>query len=303
VFGLHNLKRTAQNRIWDIVEVAKPGDKASRGFDIVILSLIALNVIASILCTVASIGKQFGVFFHWFEVVSVLVFSVEYLTRVISCTSDKKYSHSILGRLRFMITPMALIDLFAILPFYLSFFMIDLRAIRILRMIRIFRVAKMVRYSQSMQLIGSVFNKKREELVLISMVMFFLIVFSSSIMYYAEHHSQPEKYSDIPSTMWWAVVTLTTVGYGDITPVTFIGKMVAALIAISGIAMFAIPAGILGAGFVEELSLKRAQDSNYMKCPHCGKALDGSIFNTTGDNNDKSISPEIEKISEAVSAK
>jgi len=295
--------RKIQDRIWDVVEVAKPGDKASRWFDIVILSLIALNVIASILCTVSSLAKQFGTFFHWFEVVSVLIFTGEYLIRVSSCTSDSRYSHSIPGRLKFMLTPMALIDLFAILPFYLSFFMVDLRAIRILRMIRIFRVAKMARYSQSMQLFGNVFHKKREELVLIAVFMFFTIIFSSSIMYYAEHNSQPDVYKDIPSTMWWAVVTLTTVGYGDITPVTSIGKTVAALISITGIAMFAIPAGILGAAFVEEFSHKRAQDSIYLKCPHCGKKLDNDLFNKAVDKKDKSISPEIEKISEAVSAK
>ncbi len=298
-----NLKRKVQDRIWDVVEVAKPGDQASHWFDIVILSLIALNVIASILFTVTSVAKQFGTFFHWFEVVSVLVFTVEYLIRVSACTSDKKYSHSILGRLKFMLTPMALIDLFAILPFYLSFFMVDLRAIRVLRMIRIFRVAKLARYSQSMQLFGTVFHKKREELILVAIFMFFIIIFSSSIMYYAEHHSQPDVYKDIPSTMWWAVVTLTTVGYGDVTPITSIGKTVAALIAITGIAMFAIPAGILGAAFVEELSLKRAKNSNIVTCPHCGKELDNDFLYKEDGNEDKSISPEIEKISEAVSAK
>jgi voltage-gated potassium channel len=147
---------------------------------------------------------------------------------------------------------------------------IDLRFLRALRLFRIFRIAKLGRYSSSVRLIGKVLSQKREELIVTGMIMGLLVVVSSSFMYFAENEAQPDKFPDIPSSMWWAIVTLTTVGYGDVHPVTPLGRVFAAIIAMLGIGMFALPAGILGASFMEELDRKKGQGH---VCPHCGKEL------------------------------
>ena len=259
-----------RTRVWEIVEVAKPGDVVSKIFDIFILGLIFLNILAVILESVESLEQRFHLTFEVFEYVSVIVFSLEYLARVWACSTDPRYAKPITGRLRFIFKPLSLVDLAAILPFYLSFVYIDLRVIRMLRMLRIFRVAKLTRYSSSIRLFGRVFKDKKDELVLTFVLMLGLIIIVSSLMYFAEHDAQPDKFPDIPSTMWWSVVTLTTVGYGDIYPITPLGKVFAGLSAILGIGMFALPTGILGASFIDEL--EKQKDPRHC-CPHCGEEL------------------------------
>jgi voltage-gated potassium channel len=259
-----------KHRVWEILDVAKPGDVPSKVFDVFILALIFLNVVAVIAGTVKPIEDRYERVFHWFEVFSVMAFSVEYLARVWSCVSRAEYAGPAAGRLRFMAKPMSLIDLLAVLPFYLAFVNTDLRFLRALRLFRIFRVAKLGRYSSSFRLLGRVFKNKKEELVITAMMMALLIVIASSFMYFAENEDQPDKYPDIPSTMWWAVVTLTTVGYGDVYPITALGKFLASIISILGIGMFALPTGILAVGFVEELQKQKA---NNVVCPHCGKEI------------------------------
>jgi voltage-gated potassium channel len=260
-----------RQRVYEILEVAASGDRASRVFDISIMALIALNVIALVLETVESVDARIGPFLDVFEIVSVLIFSAEYVLRIWSCTVDRKYGAPVRGRLRFARTPMAMIDLLAVLPFYLPFLGVDLRLIRSVRLFRLFRVAKLGRYSQALRTFGRVFANKKEELAVTLFVLFLLLLFASSAMYFAEHQDQPEVFSSIPAAMWWGVATLTTVGYGDVCPVTPIGKVIAAIIAIIGIGTFALPTGILGAGFVEEVQKRKKQPQT---CPHCGKELD-----------------------------
>jgi voltage-gated potassium channel len=266
-----NLKK----RIWEILEVDRPGDERGRVFDvfvfdIFILALILLNVIAAILGTVKSVEARFQSSLRWFEVFSVVVFTIEYLARVWACVSQIEYSRPVIGRLRFMLRPIAIIDLLAVLPFYLTFLTADLRFLRALRLFRLFRVAKLGRYSSSLRLFGRVFRSKKEELLVTMMVMLLMVIMSASFMYFAENEAQPDKFSDIPSTVWWAVMTLTTVGYGDIFPITPLGKLLTMVIAILGIGMFALPVGIFGAGFVEEIQKQKAEKTI---CPHCGKEI------------------------------
>jgi len=262
---------TSRKRIWEVLEGAKRGDKISRIFVVSILTLIFLNVTAVIVGTIASVEKRYGHFLSLFEVFSVIIFTIEYLARIWSCVADKRYVHPISGRLRYMLSPFALIDFIAILPFYLPFIGIDLRFVRLFRLLRIFRVAKAARYISSINIIGRVFKSKKEELIITLFVMALLLVFASSLMYLAENKTQPDKFPDIPSTMWWAVSTLTTVGYGDIYPITGMGKLLASVVSILGIGFFALPTGILGAGFIEEIRKKK---SGPMKCPHCGKDIE-----------------------------
>ncbi len=260
---------SVRKRTWEIVEAAEAGDTASRVFDIAILALIFLNVIAVIVGSVQSVQQRWGAFLNVFEIVSVIIFTVEYAARLWSCTVAPEYSGRIRGRVRLAMRAMSIIDLLAILPFYLPFLGIDLRSLRVLRLLRILRVAKVGRYYSSLNLIKHVFQSKKEELVLTSALMGLLLVISSTVLYYCENAVQPDAFSSIPATMWWAVATLTTVGYGDMYPVTLMGKFCASIIAILGIGMFALPTGILGAGFVEAIQKKKGQQV----CPHCGKEL------------------------------
>ncbi len=264
--------RTTKQKIYEIVEAVEHSDGSGKfydWFDISILTLIVLNVIAVILETVEVIHENFAAYFFWFEVFSVAVFSVEYILRVYSCTVREKYQRPFWGRIKFMLTPMAIIDLLAILPFFLTFLAIDLRFIRTLRLFRLFRVMKLVRYSQSLLLLGKVLRNRKEEMIITVSIMFVLVILTSSFMYLAEHEAQPDKFTDIPTSMWWAIVTLTTVGYGDVFPVTPLGKVFAAVIAVLGIGMFALPTGILGASFVEEIDKMKQKPC----CPHCGKEI------------------------------
>jgi len=259
-----------RKRTWEIVEVAKRGDTASRAFDITILTMIFLNVIAVIIGSVPSIQMRWGRALNLFEIVSVIVFTLEYILRLWACTADSRFSGPIRGRVRQAFRVVSIIDLLAILPFYLPLIGVDLRSLRVLRLLRILRIAKIGRYYSSLNLIKRVFRSNKEELVLTSVLMCLLLIVSSTLLYFCENVAQPDVFSSIPATMWWAVATLTTVGYGDIYPITIMGRFFASIIAILGIGMFALPAGILGAGFVE--AIQESKKSERI-CPHCGKEI------------------------------
>ena len=261
-----------RKRTREIVDVAKPGDGLSRAFDIFIVMLIGLNVVALILESVKSIQTFVPGFFGAFEFISVIIFTLEYAARVWSIVEVPLYQKPVSGRLRFMATPLALVDLLAIVPFYLPFTGIDLRFLRVMRMMRIFRLAKLGRYSQSLQMLQRVMTVKKEQLICSLFILLLLVIVAASMLYYAENSVQPEVFSSIPASMWWAIATLTTVGYGDVYPVTGLGKLMASVIAVLGIGMFALSTGILGAGFVEEMS----QRQKILRCPHCGKEIDGT---------------------------
>ncbi len=244
--------------------------RTSKAFTLFIMVLILLNALAIVLETVEPIYAKYWVYLDIFDLLSVFIFSLEYCARLYCCTEDPRYQHPVFGRIRFMFTPFAIIDLLAIIPFYLTFFVNDLRFLRLIRLLRIFRVIKLVRYSKALHTFGHVARDKKEELVIIAIAATILIFLTSSLMYYAEHEAQPDIFSSIPASMWWAVVTLTTVGYGDVYPVTDLGKALGAVIALFGIGMFAIPAGILGAAFMEEIEDQRDKAAI---CPHCGEPI------------------------------
>ena len=261
---------SVKERVYHYIE---PNYEPGRIVDIVIITIILLNIVALILETVKPIYNLHHNAFRLFETFSLTLFSIEYLVRLWVITAESKYSRPIAGRVRFIFSPLALVDLLAILPFFLPIFGVDMRFIRVVRILRIFRVVKLARYSRALRLLGQVVIERKEELISIFFVLLTLLVVSSSLMYFAEHDDQPDVFPNIPATMWWSVVTLTTVGYGDTYPVTAIGQTIAAIIAILGIGMFALPAGILGAGFVDALESRRKEE-NGLTCPHCGEALD-----------------------------
>ena len=252
----------------------EPGDDKGRSVDVAIIVLIFLNIVALILETVESIYSAHQAAFALFENVSIAVFSVEYILRIWSCTTNPRYAHPVSGRLRFLVSPLGIIDLLAILPFFLPFFGVDLRFVRTVRLLRIFRIVKLARYSRALRLLGHVVHQRKEELLSIFFVLLTLLIISSSLMFFAEHSVQPEVFSSIPTTMWWGIVTLTTVGYGDAYPITPLGQTIGAIIAVLGIGMFALPAGILGAGFTDELQkMRQSGESEPTRCHHCGEPL------------------------------
>lgn len=258
-------------RIYGILE---PGDEDSRYFDPFIMGLILLNVAAVVLETVDSIYTPYARLFHIFDVFSVAVFTVEYILRVWSSTVDPRYKDPVRGRLRFLVTPMALVDLMAVLPFYLPFLFPEMRFMRAMRLFRLFRVLKLARYSESLQTFVDVLRLKKEELLLMLFAIVILLVISSSLMYEAENAAQPEAFSSIPAAMWWGIVTLATVGYGDVFPITPWGKLIGSIVVLLGIGLFALPTGVLASGFAEVLA-KRKEDRKMQKfrCPHCRRYI------------------------------
>jgi len=250
----------------------EPDSRVGKAVSVSITTLIVLNITALVLETVHEIQDLSPRAFWVFEAVSVAVFTVEYLLRVWSCVADQKYSHSIAGRLRFILTPLALADLIAILPFYaalLDLFGLDLRVLRAARLVG--RAARLGHYSSGLRTLGRVVQAKKNELLTVVGVLSLLLLIASSLMYYAENDAQPNAFSSIPEAMWWGIITLTTVGYGDASPITAAGRALAGLMAVLGIGLFALPAGILGSGFIEEIQQRKAQDK---VCPHCGERLE-----------------------------
>lgn len=264
----------AKSKVYEVLEITNRNDIISRVDNIIISILIILNIFAVILESVSDIYKNYRLLFDILNTISIIVFTIEYLLRVWSCTSSPRFSQPIIGRLKYIISPLAVIDLIAIIPLYAPLFLPDLRALRIFRLLRILLLLKLIRYSNSIKIIGQVLKTKKEELISIIFILIVLLVFTSSLMYYIEHTAQPDKFSSIPQAMWWGIVTLTTVGYGDIYPITPIGKILSAVIAIIGVGVFALPAGLFASGFSAELH-KNDKDESII-CPHCGMKVSGN---------------------------
>ncbi|MCY7351560.1 MAG: ion transporter [Cytophagaceae bacterium] len=245
----------------------------SRAFNLLLVSIIALNALAIVLHTVKPIDARFPRLFVDFELFSVIFFTIEYGLRLWVCVENERYRHPVWGRLRYVVSLGALVHLLAVLPFYLSHFASDTGLLRILRVFRILRLFRITRYSHALRIIQNVVQDKKEELVLSTVFIFFVLIISSSIMFYIEHESQPTIFSSIPATLWWGVSTLTTVGYGDAVPNTTMGKFFGGIIAFMGVGLFALPTGILASGFAEAMTRKRNGGIKSLVCPHCGKEV------------------------------
>jgi voltage-gated potassium channel len=271
-----------KQKVFEILdEYEKTSNNWGKIIDLFIISLIILSVIEIILESFEILYVQYASSFYIFELFTVIVFSIEYVLRV--WISDLKFPHlsKAKARWKFIVSTTGLIDLIAILPFYLPFvFKFDFRFIRVLRVVRLLRIFKIGRYTKSLRLVGNLIVQKRSELATTIFITFILILISSTIMYNLEHEIQPDKFPNIVSTFWWAVATLTTVGYGDVYPVTGWGQFISGIIAILGIGLVALPTGIISSGFIELLEKKEKdtdveekQDEAYKYCPHCGKDL------------------------------
>ena len=282
-----------KRRAYAFLYQAEDDDRLANAFQSGIMALIALNVCTSILETEESIRTLSPAFFVWIENFSVLVFSLEYVGRLWCCTVDPRYAHPLWGRLRAAAQPMAIIDLLAIAPFYLQALIpnLDLRFVRALRLFRLFRIFKLGRWSESFQTIVHVLQSRYEELAVSMLIVAIATVLCGSTMWMIEADAQPEHFRSIPAGIWWAIISITTIGYGDVAPVTPLGKAVGGIIAVLGICIFALPVGVLGAGFVEEMAKKKgrtnvrvspfiipkgdpgADEQQHMACPHCGETI------------------------------
>ena len=286
-----------KERLYEILEIAAVGDTPSKLFDIFIVTLITLNIIAVILATVEKIDLQYKYYFRIFEIFSVTIFTIEYLLRLWTCTINKNIRNSLTGRIKYIFTPFAIIDVLAILPFYLPMIIhLDLRFIRAVRLFRLFRLFKMGRYSKAISMLKKVLKEKKEELIIVIFLVFLLLIIFSSLMYFIEKEAQPEAFSSIPEAMWWGIITLTTVGYGDVYPITPLGKILGALIAFLGIGMFALPAGILGSGLVEIVREKEMNNDKPTEELCINKTTTGSNINKKIDNLEEKLKGATEEL-------
>jgi voltage-gated potassium channel len=314
--GFRQRLERRQERWWSILNGTKIRTPASVVFNWFILSLILLNVIAVTLETLESVRAVYEAQLYAFELFSVIAFTLEYVARlwcapagprvtlkrleegravgdaeeIAALQIDHEEELELAGsRLRWAITPMALVDLVAVLPSLLPAVLgIDMRFLRALRLLRFFRLLKVARYSRTLNRFRLVLREKKEELLVSFFVLFLCLILASSTMYYVEREAQPEAFGSIPHSMWWAVATLTTVGYGDVYPISAMGRVLSAVIAIAGIGLFGLPAGILASGFMEEIDKSKEQlktlaaayqpapppsAAEGAACPHCGEAI------------------------------
>ena len=261
-----------KKRCFEIVEVAADGDIISKIFDILIIVLISVNVVIVIADTF-EVPQVLRDTMSVVETVSVIIFSAEYLVRL--WTADLAFPDRSppRARIKYISSFAAIIDLIALLPFYLPFlFPVNLVVLRVFRVFRLMRLFKVNRYTHALATIGEVFKRKASQLISSMLVVGLLMVIASVLMYNVEHDVQPEVFENALSGLWWAVATLTTVGYGDIYPVTALGKILSAIIAFLGIGMVAVPTGIISAGFAEQIE-QPSESDDIKYCPQCGKAI------------------------------
>lgn len=256
---------TLRKRIAQLLELDQKQGKPGQIINLLLIVLISINVLAILLESVQEIYLQHQTAFTVLEWFSVAIFTVEYLARVWSSIDliGMDDRSPFLGRLKYMMQPMALIDLAAILPFYLSLYInIDLRFLRVLRMLRLF---KLTRYSPALSALLDVMQKEAQSLIAAIVVLAIMLVISASGIYLLENDIQPDVFGSIPAAMWWAMATLTTVGYGDVVPVTPMGKLFGSIIGLIGIGMVALPAAIMASGFAENLQRRRHRYNRYIE--------------------------------------
>jgi voltage-gated potassium channel len=250
--GDHRISRLRQ-RIYEILEHGPVGDRTGRNVSRLIVALISINVVVVALESVPDVRARFGTIFTAVEIVSLLVFSVEYGLRLWIAIQHPPYRHLAKrkARLKFATSALGLIDLLAVLPFWFAFFVpADLRVLLVLR---VFRFLKIARYSPGMRSLLDALYAERRALLGCFIILIGAALIAAAIMHLVEGQAQPDKFGTIPEAMWWAIVTLGTIGYGDVVPVTPLGKIVASFTIFAGLIMIALPVGIVATAFSEQI--------------------------------------------------
>ena len=246
-----------QRRLMEILEQATDKDRASKICDVFITTLVLCNVLSVILESVSSLQAVYGQYFDLFEFWSVMFFTLEYVLRFWATGATySDHGQKWRGRREYMFGFYGVVDLLAILPFYLQMLFpgADMRALRILRLVR---VLKLSHYNSALEdLFNAVKNEARSFIAALYLLSI-AIILTSSLMYYAEGDTQPEHFSSIPASMYWAIITLTTVGFGDISPVTWIGQVLATITAFIGVCTVAMLTGIVASSFATQMARRR----------------------------------------------
>jgi voltage-gated potassium channel len=248
-----------QANVLRILEPARLGDRTSKIWDLSLFGLVVLNLIAVALESVPTLQINYGSWFYSFEIFSVIVFTVEYVARVWSAPAKRDHENGETGlkaRIRYIFSFYGLIDLVAILPFYIQAFFPGLD-LRVLRALRLLRILKLNHYNSALDdLFGAIVEEKKSFLTTLY-IFSVAFVLSSSLIYYAEHKVQPEDFRSIPDAMYWSIITLTTVGYGDVSPITVFGKSIAAITAIFGVVVVALLTGIVANSFNAQMDRRK----------------------------------------------
>lgn len=253
-FGTRVQEHRFRRRAYEVLERADKGDRTSLLVDACLITLILLSATAIILESIEPIYTAYEPWFFYFEAFTVCVFTLEYALRFWCCVEAAPDGESPWRyRLRYVRSGAALIDLIAIFPSYLMLFGAGALDMRFLRMFRLLRVLKLTRYSAALNILGQAFRENARSLAAAFFILLMVMLVAATGMYHFEREAQPEAFSSIPASMWWAFATLTTVGYGDITPITAGGRVFGALITVLGLGMVALPTGILASAYTEQL--------------------------------------------------
>ncbi|MCB1487429.1 MAG: ion transporter [Bauldia sp.] len=238
-------------QVFDVIEGGSRHPVLSRIFSTALIALILINVGAAIFETVPQMSRTYFVFFGWTEAVSISVFAIEYAVRLWVCVEHPRARGlpAWKARLRYAVTPSAIIDFIAILPFFIvAFGGADVRTMVLIRLMRLFKLG---RYSTGFQSLFEAIRRERHALLASLLVLMSVVLVAATVAYIAEHQVQPEDFGSIPRTLWWAIETVTTVGYGDVVPKTPVGHIIGGITMITGILMIALPIAIIGSSFAE----------------------------------------------------
>ncbi len=252
-----NQGRSKRQRVHALVFPSPTGGRLHAAFDTMIVGCVLLSVLCVLLESVQSIEQAWAPELHLLDAVTVLVFTLEYALRLYACVEQPGFAHPLAGRLRHMKTPAALIDLVSILPFLLELLVHHLLDLRFMRVFRLLRLLKLTRYTGATDTLTRVIVRESPLLGATAFVMLLLVVLMASLGYLFEHEAQPDKFENIPQSIYWAVITLASVGYGDIAPVTPMGRLVTIVLALLGIGIFAIPAALLSSAYTDQLRIER----------------------------------------------
>lgn len=241
--------------------------KRSIFFNALIYSLIIISIVNLMLISVPELNAKYGEIFILVRNIIMPIFVIEYLIRIYASGYLEEYK-GLKGKLKYMITPYAIIDFLAILPYFLTSAGINGSFIRSLRLLRVFRLLRVRKYSIFIRLMKNIMSNIKEEITVLLFFTIIILIILSFIMFDVEHDAQPEAFSSIFATMWWSVATLTTVGYGDMYPITTMGKIITSIISIVGIGFVAIPGGLFASEFISEV-IKHKNKKNPKLCTNC----------------------------------
>ena len=257
-----------RKRLFEILEVGNDLDHASRAYDFFSAFVIVLNLVVSIMYTYENLRMEYGAWLVWVERITVATFAVDYILRIYTARflyEDEEDMTDVKAAGKYMLSVMGIVDVLSWLPYFLPvFFPAGTVAFRMIRIMRIFRLFRIDAYYDSLHVITQVIYGKRQQLISSVVLILILMIGASLCMYNLEHEAQPEVFKNAFSGIWWAASTLLTIGYGDIYPVTMMGKTLGIIISFLGVGMVAIPTGIISAGFVDMYAtIKRRNEYGY----------------------------------------